>query len=551
MARQSPPSDAGSSRAALLPNANNPRLLLRALRLVASGVRRPRSIAEILEIELRTVHYYTQAAEWLGFLEPDQQGVLTEVGLAWVFSREEDRSRIYAQAAWGNAFATQLMSTFGGLPPSDAISGFILAWDASVSESTARRRASAIRGLLEPALEHYPSPSKPAEPQLTIPFTPPRPPTPRLPDAVDFTAGTSESPDLYRLLLCTLLDAGELRTGCIRAILDDLGGMDAPLSRYIEMALRRGDAVRSGEHLVVTPGAIRRRALADDVLLVALSDPDYRAALLSPPGSGARARFATWDARLFGGSATSEVVAAALMGRRLESIPIARPTAASPAGPRGGFLEVIQDGAPILCFPATLLQLTGQVSLINALLRGARQAPAGVRLPALIDERCQVHGGLLSPGERMMPGIPDNLTLRLRALARCPALALLAALLLLDRRQSRGLRITRGSRASTVALSGQPIGSVLSVISAFCIASGWQLSRPPEGHGLADLELLDIARELGMLSSIGARRVLAESLFVQLQEEPEAREVYELLLPLERRMAEWLESAHPEPEPHN
>ncbi|MFT5681075.1 MAG: hypothetical protein ACI8RZ_001981, partial [Myxococcota bacterium] len=148
------PSEPASSRAALLPNANNPRLLLRVVRLIASGVRRPRSIAEILEIELRTVHYYTQASEWLGFLESDQQSVLTEAGLSWVFSGEEDRSRIYAQAVWGNAFASELMSTFGGLPPSDAITGFIRAWDASVSESTARRRASAIRSLLEPALPH-------------------------------------------------------------------------------------------------------------------------------------------------------------------------------------------------------------------------------------------------------------------------------------------------------------------------------------------------------------------------------------------------------------
>ncbi|MFT5686824.1 MAG: hypothetical protein ACI8RZ_007781, partial [Myxococcota bacterium] len=157
-----------------------------------------------------------------------------------------------------------------------------------------------------------------------------------------------------------------------------------------------------------------------------------------------------------------------------------------------------------------------------------------------------VHGGLLAPGERMMLGIPDNLTLRLRAMRCCPALSLLAALLLLDRRQRRSLRITRGSRASTVTLSGQPIGTVLSMISDFCTASGWLLSRPPDGRGLTDLELLDIAEELGITSRIGPRRILAESLFVQLQEDPESRAVYELLLPLERRLSEWLESHHPD-----
>ena len=538
-------SDPGSSRAALLPNANNPRLLLRVIRLVASGVRRPRSIAEILEIELRTVHYYTQASEWLGFLEPDQQSVLTQAGLSWVFSGEDERSRVYAHAVWSNAFASQLMGTFGGLPSSDGITGFIRAWDASVSESTARRRASAIRGLLEPALLHYPSPDRPAEPQLAIPFTPARPPLHQPPVPVDLSAGTSESPDLYRHLLCVLLDAGELRPGGIRAILDDLGGCDAPLSRYIEMALRRGDATRSGEHLVVTTGAIRRRALADDVLLVALSDPDYRRALESPPDSRARRRFATWDVRLFGASPTPEVVAAALMGRRLESIPIAHPSGVTRThAPPRRFLEAIQTGTPIVCFPDSLRQLSGQVSLINALLRSARKSPAGVRLPAVIDERGVVHGGLLAPGERLMLGIPDNLTLRLRALSCCPALALLAALLLLDRRQTSRLSITRGSRASTVLLAGQQLGTVLSVLSDFCAASDWEVSRPPDGRGITDLELLDIAAELGMLSRIGGRRVLSESLFVQLQEDPEYRAVYELLLPLERRLSAWIEAKH-------
>ena len=536
-----------TSRATLLPNANNPRLLLRVLRLIASGVRKPRSIAEILEIEQRTVHYYTQASEWLGFLEPDRQSVLTETGLTWIFSEEEDRSRIYARAVWGNAFAARLMSTFGGLPPSDAITGFIRTWDTSVSESTARRRASAIRSLLEPALSHYPSPHQPARPQLDMPFAPPRAPLTNSVAPVDLTAGITESPDLYRALLCALLDAGELRSGCIRSLLDNLGAEDAPLSRYIEMALRRGDAIRSGEHLVVTHGAIRRRALAGDVLFVALSDPDYRAALESRPDSPLRRRFTSWDARLFGGPATSEALQQALVGRRLESIPIARPDAAPSAPPRtGDFLSAIRSGAPVLSFPSSLSQLSGRVQLLNALLLEARKSPSGVRLPSVIDEREHLHGGLLAPGERRMSSIPDNLTLRIRTLTCCPALALLAALLLLDRRQRLGLRIMHQHQGVTITMGEQRLGGLLSLLSAFCRAMGWPLSRPPEGQGLTDAGLVAIATDLSMLVRVGERVVLDEKLFVLLQEDPEFRQPYDGLLPLESLMGDWIESQKPQ-----
>lgn len=546
MARARIDTERKPSRAVLLPNANNPRLLLRVMRLIASGVRRPRSIGEILEIERRTVHYYTQASEWLGFLEPDQQSVLTESGLTWVFSEEEDRTRLYARAVWGNAFASHLMSTFGGLPPPDAITKFILAWDSSVSESTARRRASAIRGLLEPALPHYPTPHQPARPQLVIPFAQQRPPQANRTDTIDLSAGIAESPDLYREILCALLDAGELRSGCIRSLLDNLGAQDAPLSRYIEMALRRGDATRSGEHLVVAPGAIQRRVLASDVLFIALSDPHYREALSSRPESRIRKRFALWDLRLFDGPATPEALQRALVGRRLESIPIAGPQA-GPGAPaqRGDFLSAVQNSSPVVSFPATLTQLSGRVQLINALLLEARKSPSGVRLPSIIDERQRVHGGLLAPGERLMAGIPDNLTLRIRVITCCPAFSLLAALLLLDRRQRLRLRITRQQQGTNVHLAEQPLGGMLSLLSDFCEAMGWPLTRPPKEQGLTDTALMAVADDLGMLMQVGDRVVLTESLFVQLQEDPEFRDSYERLLPLERIFGEWLETKSP------
>ena len=142
----------------------------------------------------------------------------------------------------------------------------------------------------------------------------------------------------------------------------------------------------------------------------------------------------------------------------------------------------------------------------------------------------------------MRAGIPDNLSLRLRALTNCPAIAILAALFLVDRRQRRGLQILQGRRQSTVMLHEQSLGSVLSVLTDFSRAMGWTLSRPPDGHGLHDHDLLDVAADLGMLSQVGPRRVLAESLFVRLQEDPESRDCYDRLLPLERMLSEWLDT---------
>ena len=68
-------------RADLIPNANNPRLLQRLVRLVASGIRKQRALAEVLQVELRTVHYYTQAGEWLGLLATDKEVTLTRQGV--------------------------------------------------------------------------------------------------------------------------------------------------------------------------------------------------------------------------------------------------------------------------------------------------------------------------------------------------------------------------------------------------------------------------------------------------------------------------------------
>ena len=86
------------------------------------------------------------------------------------------------------------------------------------------------------------------------------------------------------------------------------------------------------------------------------------------------------------------------------------------------------------------------------------------------------------------------------------------------------------------------LGGILETLTDFCSSMGWTVSRPPDGQGLDDLTLLQVAAELGLTTAIGSRCVLSEALFVSLQEEPESREVYEQLLPLERSLSAWLEA---------
>ena len=62
----------------------------------------------------------------------------------------------------------------------------------------------------------------------------------------------------------------------MRAFFDEWGAGDEDLGETMELAVRRGDAVRMGDALVVTQGALDRRAIVATTASVILSDPAYR-----------------------------------------------------------------------------------------------------------------------------------------------------------------------------------------------------------------------------------------------------------------------------------
>ena len=547
-------------RASLVPNANNPALLLRLIGLVARGVRRPRALAEVLDVEVRTVHYYTQAGEWLGLLDTREDIQLTRAGLALAVASPAERRRLYAEAAWRTPFVRALMEGRRTLPDRDAIAAFIRSREPDMAERTVMRRAGAVRGLLEPALAHPPDRKRPRGEQLLLPFLAQAPvtaPSEVLADMaapVDLRAGTEDNPDIYARLLRVLLDHGELSTSQLRAVLDRIGAQDAPLGPYADMAVRRGDARRDGDRLVLTAGAIQRRELAGEGLLVALSDPDYRAWLgmlrAAEAGEDAdpearrdrdrlAARFAHWDRRYFGERLQPETVkarlAAALPGRHLEGVPLAGWAGPEPPAVEAPFVECLdREGLPV-CLPAALLAAAPGVSAVNATLRRLRGSPAGVHLPTPVDRRLRWHGGLLHPGERLPSAVPDNLSLRWRALTHAPALAMAAAFLLVDRRSPRG-RLRVGADG-IVALAGRPRLTLLAALVAFAEAQGWLVARPSR---MGDPALADLLERLGIAVRLGRRFVLDEPLFVRLQEDPEGQAVHDALQPLVERVEAWL-----------
>jgi hypothetical protein len=321
------------------------------------------------------------------------------------------------------------------------------------------------------------------------------------------------------------------------------------------MAIRRGDAVRLDERLVVTPAAVERAAMAADGVLIALSDPDYRSriALLEAAPDDPRAardaarlaaRFGPWDERIFGERLGPDNVGLrlddVLVGRRLDGLLLAAgPAIPLPAAP-GSFADNIDQASLMVAFPSSLVRAGGGVGAFNDMLERNRAAPAAVRPPGPADVRARVHGGLLHPGETLDRPVPDNHSLRIRAATCCPALSLFTAMLLLGRRPDLPLRVAAAGGECTVRWRREPVGGLVAVLAAFAAAQGWCVVRPPR-RGLSGDALRGVAEGLGIAATVGERVVLEERWFVRLQGDPEARLCYEAIQPLADRLHAWLD----------
>lgn len=561
-----------SPRLHVVPRVHDLRLLEQLLERLAEGLREPRALADVLGIDLRSLDAYVQLGEWLGFLEAPVRGArgedllrLSRSGLQYAFSPRR-RRRLYAENLWSRPIARELRLPTRETPPSvQDLVHYMRQRHPEMSTATAVGRARTLRVLLEPAFSRRPSSAPCGGVQLTLGF-----PSPRRPATEDGTQvkgverGGEEDPALYRRLLQYILDEGEVAVSHVRCILDRAGAEDAPVGSYVEMALRRGDAYRWSDglldKLVVTRGAVRRRDLSDTVASVALSDPDYRAYLevlqraeRGDPTSAfqygrMRARFASWDRRLFGASARPRDVARAvqrlLLGRPLDVFPVARPVAELKRHPEPGpFLEQLSSPLLVVALPPSIDLLVGGVKRVNEHLQERIRGPQRVALPGPVDARVVVHGGLLHPGERIPRSIADGVSLRLRAISRIPHLACLTALLLHHRRARGRLALRARARDVELVYRRRRRGMLLPVLDQLISSWGAIVSRRHRG-GLDALGLVEVAQALGICTEVDGLLLLDEALFLRMGTEPEDAELYDGLLVLADRLEAGLERMH-------
>ncbi len=537
----------------LVPNANDPRRLGRLLELLATGLREPRSLAQALDCDVRTVHYYTQAGEWLGFLEPGPPPRLSPLGLEWVYAPRRRRA-IYARAVAEQPDVQSLMAGRGGrLPDVDEVTAWIKQLDPRLSDATARRRASAVRGLVAPGLEAL-QPRRPL--QLELPFG--RPPgsrvvPPREPER------SPCSLDHYLPVAMALLDWGELDAGQVRAVLDAAGFAQVDPGGVMAMAVRRGDARRIDGRLVVTPGALGRREAMTSVIGLALSDPDYRAYLADLRASargdlGAvgrlralRQRFADWDRRLYRDRSPAgilEAVQGMLLGRPLERFPIAGDPGEEVQLLACPFLEATRSRGLLLTAPSGLALLADGLDAVNRMLDAARRRRGRPHPPTVAEPVLAAHGRLLHPGEPPPPAVPDRITLRLHVLGRSPLLALVLCLLLFHRRGDLEVEVVLARGGLRLLRAGVDQGDLFDVAEAFFRAQGWWFSRPllgRPGQRLDGRSLRAALRALGVAVEVGGLLVLDDAFFQRLRTEPEDRLLHRALGPLEDRLHGWLE----------
>lgn len=532
-----------SGRGVLVPGANSPQLLTRLLEAVARGVRTTRGLQESCGVQGQTVRSYLQAGEWLGLLETTDPIVLSPLGLEFVYAGAR-RALVYVRAVWSNAFAADLLvAEDGRLPEFTHVERAIQALEPELAAATVRRRASAVRSLIAPAVGRpRPRPREQEELQLALPLG--HAPHALSGPPVTLEAATPHDPDAYRLLYASLLDHGELELGDVRGLLDRAGASDLPIGPLVDMALTRGDADRVGDHLVATRGGLDRRDLAETTVSILLSDPAYRRHLLDLEemrSSGSDPHFGAWDDRLFDGavegSAVRQRLAAVLLDRSLEAFPLAGEAGASLLAVPRPFLDAWeQPGLPI-ALPPTLAQLQGGVAAVNRLLAAA-SGTAGV--PTIASRAAVVHGGLVFPTERPPGAVPDLRSLRQRVLACSPGPALLAAILLLHRQQPERVSLVGGRGGWGVQVGLEVPIPLMEFLERLAVHRGWILVR--RGAGSIDANaLVRVGEAMGVATVVGRRAVLAEDLAVRVVLDPEEMELKQRLQALTDAVAAALE----------
>ncbi len=528
-------------RHARVPNANNPQLLWRLVDALAEGNRSTRALGEALGIDPRTVAYYEQAAIWLGLL--DETSDLTPLGLELAYAGD-NRAAVHARACWEHPVAGRwLDASDGELPSHDLLSRAISSTEPDLSPVTVDRRASAVRGLLAPATR-LPRPRLRGAPaQLGLPFHTIVPN--RSPDAL--VATSPQDPDAYAWVLRELIDRGEMSLGNLRALLDGAGATELQLGECVDLALRRGDAVRVEERIICTADAVARADLTCFAAGVVLTDSGYRDWLFRravPLSDEVARRYRSWDKRLFGGRPRAEElehrVASIIPDRPLAALPLASGPGPVPIVVQAPFLDRVGQADLTIAFPPELAVLSEGAQSMDRLLRNGRQRDV-VALPGPFDRPTVVHSGLVHPGEVVPRTVPDARSLRIRAISHCPAVTLITAALLAHRRSRGKIEVYRRGQDVGLRVGGKARGPLLEQLALYGRSRGWVVCHR-SGAGRLSASLVPMLVGLGVASSLERRLVLSERLYAALRTEPEEGMLYEPLAGLADSLEAWVDS---------
>ena len=522
------------------------------LRLVVGGCRTKAALAALPGQDEAGVAEGLGQLRWLGLLEEGEPLRAGPRGLEVGLSPEADRIRLLATAAWRTESFLAVMGGQTELPGISALEEALSRPPCGMGRAAARAQAASMRGWVPEILAHRPTRADPVGEQLGLPLRPagPRPPA-GLSRPLEAAAGEATSPDLHARLLLALLDHGELTSPQVHALMEQLGGHGASVGAVIQLAIRRGDAHRFGAALVVSEGAIKRREVAGDPVLVALTDPDWRRHLAqlaageeAGPDRAQRQRNRAWDRRILGEIGSPEQLRVALErvlpGRLLSALPPAGEAGPAWAPPAGPYLAPAQGR--LVTFPSSLVGLRAPLAQQNRLLARLRAEPAASRLPTVWDPHQRAHGGLVAPGEALPRVIPDRWSLRLRALATAPAIALSAAILLLARAAPARISLSRsGDELLLHAHRRRPL-PLLAALGDFVAWQGDRLSHPPAG-GLRAAELGLVLESIGVAVATNTGLALTEDLAVRLARDPDADTVRAGLDPLMASLSAWLAEA--------
>lgn len=493
------------------PALGNPRRMLRVLEAVFGGVRRPASIARLLDVDVRVVRAYIAHATWIGLARDAPEPHLTGLGLEFVLA-----SRLRADVMARAVAAHPVLSAGTEI---EAIEIALLQAGISASAALARRDARAVRRLVEGAKRAR---ADAPDAQLSFSFPGPLPDNPRGAGA----ESGEDSLDIYAWVLRGLLEHGELSLATLRGLLDAAGAENAGIGAYAALAVRRKDATRRGETLVVTAGAVQRFQLSESAVSIALSDPDFRVWLEGGSvAPGEQGRCQRWGRRLFGAKPVAEALSRLLFGRRLASFPLAGEAGQELPPPTGAFADAIANGPVAFALPRTVSTLDAGLSWVHTAWRGAVMAPAAARVPGVLDGRIVVYGGLFSPGEAVPRNIPDLLSLRLRAVRNIPALTLLAAAG--DLHRHKLLRLRDKGDTVWVETPGRTPVTFDELLDIVAKSRGWVISRGPARSPWPTI--VATAVKLGILVRSRDLVTIDETFFMRLGSDPEHHELHERL----------------------